>query len=376
MKSDTLRSPSSRRSFLKGATAAIGATALVAPYIFTRSARAQTVESSFSGSLTAGDVAILKFLAAAELVEDDLWQQYAELAVNNKRFNAYLKLIDPSLVRYVTDDRDDERSHALFINAFLQSVGEEPVNLDAFRTIPSPTVDGAVQRGRLTNLKELTVDTSWYNRYRSPANLDFGDTFPQLLNITNQPTIPTSNREKGGDVLNAALSAAFHFAAIEQGGSSLYLSLLTKVTNVDVLQILGAIGPVEVYHFSAFHKSLERLFAYNNRRGPNFPNLRKQTNLAQAIFPEPCKFLGANFPLCSVIRPSSTGKAGTVAAATGLVQSGLFKGQPQAFLDAVVALATAADAAVRADGQVATVPPQNGSLQGQAVVEPPRALPL
>jgi hypothetical protein len=41
------------------------------------------------------------------------------------------------------------------------------VNLDEFRTLPSSKATGATQIGRLTNLRSLDVDTSWYVRYRS-----------------------------------------------------------------------------------------------------------------------------------------------------------------------------------------------------------------
>lgn len=334
-----------RRSFLRhtGATALAAAASLAAA---PHAARAQTAGT---GTLTPGDTAILKFLAAAELVEDDLWQQYCELAVGNRRYNRALRRIDPSLVRYICDDRDDERSHAQLINAFLVANGEQAVNLDAFRTLPGVNVEGSENRGRLTNLTALTVDTSWFNKYRGMGNPDFGDTFPQLVTITNQATIPTSDGQDQADAQLAAHSALFHFGSIEQGGGSLYLSLQRKVTSLDVLAILTTIGPVEIYHFSAFHKSLERLFPFA-RNGIQFPNLRANRNLAQAIFPEPCTFLSPSLPKCSVIRPMNVENAGAVASATALAASGLFTGQPQAFFDAVVALATNADAATRGGG--------------------------
>jgi hypothetical protein len=341
-----------RRSFLKTAGAASAAAGFAASGLMGNAAVAvgQTTgpqTNTFNNTVTQGDRAILRFLAAAELVEDDLWQQYCELAVFNEDFNDALMRIDPSIVRYICDDRDDERSHANLINAFLQSIGEQPVNLDAFRTLPSSPAQGAEQRGRLTSLANLTVDTSWYMRYRSNGNPDFGDVNSQIVNIVNRPTIPTSNNIRSRQMQAIAHSAAFHFAAIEQGGGSLYNSLLTKVTNLDVVAILASIGPTEVYHFAAFHKSLEGIFGLKTRDGLEFPNLKGNRELAEAIFPEPCKFLRPEFPLTSVIRPRNTNTAGAVAAATGLVKSGLFTGQPQAFFDAVVALATAADAAVR-----------------------------
>ena len=164
----------------------------------------------------------------------------------------------------------------------------------------------------------------------------------------NQSTIPVFSKEKGRDVKTAAMAAAFHFATIEQGGASLYASLMQKVSSLDVLLILASIGPVEFYQFAAFHKSLENFKAKNkDDGGPQFPDLRGNPNLAMAILPEPANFLLPSYPLCSVLRPSNTANAGAGAAATGLVQSGLFEGQSNDFFNAVVALAGAADAATR-----------------------------
>jgi hypothetical protein len=336
-----------RRTFLKGG-AALGAT-LAAAAAGTPTAMAKVMRTFGPidrDAVTPGDIAILKFLGAAELVEDDLWQQYCELAVGNPAYNKALQKIDRSLIRYICDDRDDERSHAALINSFLAAIGEEPINLDPFRTLPSVEAKGAEDRGRLTNLTNLTVDTSWYARYRSAENPDFGATFPQLVEIRDRPTIPTRSLPQA-ELQGIAHSAAFHFAAIEQGGSSLYCSLIPKATSLDVLRILAAIGPTEVYHFSAFHKSLEGVFALKTKDGLTFPDLRSDRDLSEAIFPEPTRFLRQGLALCSVIRPCNTENAGAVAAATGLVQSGLFAGQSQQFFDAVTALATAADAAQR-----------------------------
>ena len=304
----------------------------------TSQARAQA-----SGGPTPGEVAVLQFLSAAEQVETDLWQQYTELAEENPRFMEALAEIDPSLIQYINDDRDDELSHANLINAYLVSVGARPVNLNPFKTLSSSPAQGAEQVGRITNLMSLTVDTSWFNRYRGAGNPDFGDQFPQLVEIVNRPAIPTSNRMTGLEYRAAAHSAAFHFCAIEQGGGSLYNNLLSRVHTPDVVAILASIGPVEVYHFATFHKSLEGLPGLNAGGGLVFPNLRENPDLARLVMPEPCTFLSPNFPPCSVIRPRNTQNAGAVAAATGLVNSGLFQGQSKAFFDAVVALATAAD---------------------------------
>jgi hypothetical protein len=337
-----------RRSFLTGA-ASVSAGVLAAAATGSTLAQAQIVgPGTFDKSkITAGDIAILKFLAAAELLEDDLWQQYSELAVRNAGFNRALRRIDRSLIRYIQDDRDDERSHANLINAFLVAIGEQPVNLDPFRTLAPANATGAANNGRLTSLKKLTVDTSWFNRYRGTANPDLGGKFDQFVTITDKPTVPLSNNLSEREYQAVAHAAAFHFCAIEQGGASLYNNLATKVSSPDVLRILLAIGPTELYHFVAFHKSLERLPGLTTDDGMVFPDLRENQDLAQAIFPEPCSFLRRDLPLCSVIRPSSTENAGAVAAATGLVASGLFAGQSNSFFDAVVALATAADKAVR-----------------------------
>ncbi len=84
--------------------------------------------------------------------------------------------------QYIHDNTEDEFTHFTFINAYLDSKGAAPVNLDKFRTLPSSKATGAQQIGRLTNLMQLTVDTSWWTRYRSRTkNPDFGDTFPQAV---------------------------------------------------------------------------------------------------------------------------------------------------------------------------------------------------
>jgi hypothetical protein len=67
---------SNRRSFLKKGALTAGA-AIVGAGLFGAGKVAFSQESA--GSLTRGDIAILRFLAAAELIESDLWTQYAEL---------------------------------------------------------------------------------------------------------------------------------------------------------------------------------------------------------------------------------------------------------------------------------------------------------
>ena len=328
-----------RRSFGKGMFGALAISGLMME-------GAKSAFAAVTPNLNDGDVAVLQFLAAAELVESDLWGQYSELASDNPDFRGALTQIKDTLPDYVNGDFADETSHASFINAFLVAAGKEPINLDAFRTLPSVPVKGARQIGRLTSLTNLTVDTSYYERYRSTGNPDFGDTFPQTVNIRNQPAVPTSDQIRGQNLLSVAQTAAFHFAAIEQGGSNLYNSLLTKVSDLNVVAILASIGPTEVYHFAIFQEALEGIVGLEVPNGPAFPDIRGRANKGQ-ITPHPCTFIDPSFPPCSVIRPRNTNTAGAVAAATGLVNSGLFEGQSPAFFAAVTALATAADAAVR-----------------------------
>jgi hypothetical protein len=325
--------------------------------------------------LSKGDAAVLKFLAAAELLESDLWQQYAELGGANGGNAAYiaaLQNLDSDMPQYISDNTDDEISHANFLNAYLMSRGESPVNLDQFRTLPSSKATGAKQIGRLTNLMRLDVDTSWYTRYRSNLNPDLGGHFPQAVNITNEPAIPLNDEDtppgmaqpvppvtKQARRMQAIANAAgFHFAMIEQGGSSLYNAMSLKVTDLEVLRIVVSIGGVEVDHFSLWHDkagnavSLPLAGVEDPETGVTFPNLNAppfggealQTNL---ILPEPCQFISPDFPLCSVIRPDLTENAGAVAAVKALTADLLFLGQSRGFFEAAMALAEAADAAQR-----------------------------
>lgn len=339
-----------RRSFL-GASLMTGAAALLPMAGALMGGSLPAFAQEGGGAPTAGDIAILKFLAAAELIEDDLWSQYCELAVSNPDYRLALRRIDISLPAYICQDRDDERSHANLINAYLQSIGETPVNLDPFRTIRPPSVRGLERKGRLTNLTNLSVDTSWFNRYRGEGNPDLGDTFPQLVNIAGKPTIPLSDRMSNQEVQLAAHAAAFHFCAIEQGGASLYNHLLSQVSSLDALAIVASIGPTEFYHFGVFQTSLEGIFALSGN-GLFFPNIKGNRPVAEKVMPTPCAFLRRDFPLCSIVRPRSKALAGARAAAVGLAQSGLLTDpeNPQRnadFVAAALALADAADAAMR-----------------------------
>jgi Ferritin-like domain len=354
-----------RRSFLKGVGLA-GAAALPGSVLFATQAFAQT------SSITDGDIAILRFLAAAELIESDLWSQYAELGGANGGNPAYiaaLQNLDSDMPQYISDNTDDEISHARFINAYLQSKGAQPVNLDAFRTLPSSRATGAKRIGRLTNLQALDVDTSWYTRYRSTRNPDLGASFPQAVTIKNQPAIPLHDADtpprtkqpvpprgrRARRMQAIANTAGFHFAMIEQGGSSLYSTMALKASSLEVLRIVVAIGGVETNHFSLWHDKAGNAVAQplagvvDPETHLRFPDLNAhggeatQTNL---ILPEPAEFI-PGLPDVSIVRPTLDQNAGAVAAVRGLTADNLFKGQSAQFFSTVMQLATAADAAVR-----------------------------
>ena len=271
---------------------------------------------------------------------------------------AALSNLDGDMPQYISDNTDDELSHAAFLNAYLQSKGAAPVTLDAFRTLSSSTVKGVPQIGRLTNLQTLTVDTSFYTRYRSTENPDFGASFPQAVTITHEPGIPRANTDDSPSTRIQAIAntAAFHFGFIEQGGASLYSILALKATNLEVLRIVVSIGGVETDHFSLWHDKLGNAVATpvapvtDPITGITFPDLNakggelNQTNL---ILPEPCDFISEDLPECSVIRPTLDANGGAVATINAFTADRLFLGQSDTFFDTVMALAKAADAAQR-----------------------------
>jgi hypothetical protein len=366
--------PFERRSFLKG-LGVVGAT-LSASALLTGESEAE------GSSFTRGDAAILRFAAAAEILETDLWQQYAELGGTQNAelpgltggsslYTQALQQLDGDMDQYISDNTEDELTHEQFINAYLISKGADPVNLDAFRTLPSSKATGAQQIGRLTNLMQLTVDTTWWTRYRSRTkNPDLHDSFaPAIATLaTGQHTaIPRTDADVAPDPtkpLNIsdftqaiANTAGFHFAAIEQGGTSLYPSMAQRASSAEVLRILLSIGGVEICHFQTWHDKAGNAIHLDNVVDPvtgvsvTFPDLNAppfggedfQTNL---IMPEPTAFLSRHFPPCSIIRPTAT-KGVATGAVKGLTASGLFLGQSPAFFSFLTQLAQAADAARR-----------------------------
>ncbi|OLD20547.1 MAG: hypothetical protein AUI85_00520 [Acidobacteriales bacterium 13_1_40CM_3_55_5] len=325
------------------------------------------------GKLSKGDAALLRFAAAAEIIEADLWQQYNELGGvqgGNPAYIAALSNLDGDMPQYISDNTDDELSHAAFLNAYLISKGEEPVDLLPFRNLPSSKATGAKDVKRLTNLLMLNVDLSWYTRYRSAQNPDFGVKFKGPFTIENQPAIPLNDNDTPPDQTQPvppatkqearmqaiANTAGFHFAFIEQGGASLYPTLAFKATDPEVLRILVSIGGVEIDHFGLWHDKAGNAVAQplagvtDPETGVTFPDLNApnseldQTNL---ILPEPCEFISKSLPPCSVIRPTLTQNGGAVATIKAFTDDLLFLGQPPAFFTLVNRLAVEADSVRR-----------------------------
>jgi len=340
-----------------------------------------------SGSLSNGDAAILRFVAAAEIIESDIWLQYNELAGvqdgevsrlahklipgypgqptggNSAYTKAILKL-DGDMDQYISDNTEDELSHEVFLNAYLASKGADIVSLDGFRTLPSSQATGSNKSlGRLTNLTQLTVHTDYWTRYRSRAgNPDLGtrfrDAIPTLA-VGQHAAIPRSDFDVAhGRFLQAiAFTAGFHFPWIEQGGTSLYPMLAQRATDVEVLRILLSIGGTEICHFQTWQDKAGNFTPMADVVDPvtrvsvTFPDLNSsplggenfQTNL---IMPEPTVFLSRQFPPCSIIRPTETTGA-AMGAVNALTADGLFIGQSTAFTQLLQDLAADADAAVR-----------------------------
>src|SRR3981189_1066597 len=153
-----------RRSFLKNSLAAAGA-ATAGMGLLTESALASAndgCDDDRGERLTRGDAALLRFAAAAEILETDFWVQYNELAgiqdsevpggTGNPIYTQALKVLDGDMDQYIHDNTEDEHTHFTFLNAYLVSKGAAPVNLEQFRTLPGSTATGSSGALRLTNL--------------------------------------------------------------------------------------------------------------------------------------------------------------------------------------------------------------------------------
>lgn len=367
-----MKHATSRRAFLKNglstATLATGAGLLANSSI----AHADFIEPG--GHLTQGDAAMLRFAAAAEILETDFWVQYNELCgiqdseepsgSGNPLFTAAVSVLDSDMAQYVHDNTDDEFTHQNFLNAYLESKGAAGINLDKFRTLPGSTATGSSGKLRLTNLTQLTLDTSWWTRYRSATNnpdLDPNFTFAQAiptLFVGEHTAIPRTDADTTDPNFLQAIAntAGFHFATIEQGGSSLYPSMAQRATSVEVLRILISIGPTETMHFQTWSDKAGNALpltavdpvtgvsvTFPDLNSPPFGGEEFQTNL---IMPEPCPFLSRKLPPCSIIRPTeTTGIA--MGVVTFLTNMGLFRGQSSGFFTLLNQLAKEADNARR-----------------------------
>jgi Ferritin-like domain len=360
-----VKDSANRRSFIKQGLGAAGTAGLLGSRL------PAFGQEKKSGRLTRGDAAILRFLAAAEIIETDLWQQYNELGgiqdsevpggTGSPVYTAALSVLDGDMAQYIHDNTEDEMTHFQFINAYLTSNGADAVNLDNFRTLPSSKATGAQQIPRLTNLMQLTVDTSYWTRYRSRTHnpdLDPDFTFPPAvpgLSAGQFPAIPRSDADlaPGNHIQAIANTAGFHFGFIEGGGTSLYPSLAQRVSSTEVLRILLSIGPTETQHFQTWQDKAGNAPPLTDpTNGLVFPDLNNgvgfggedyQTNL---IMPEPTAFLSRKFPVCSVIRPTET-KGAAMGALNALTNDGLFIGQTPAFFEFLRELAEEADQAKR-----------------------------
>ena len=371
------KSAVSRRYFL-GKSLAVGAGTIGAG-LLANASRAQIARPAPTPrpvpGLTAGDAALLRFAAAAEILEADFWIQYNELGgvqddevpggTGNEDYTEAIEVLDEDMPIYIHDNTDDEITHHTFLNAYLVSKGAPPANLDPFRTLMGSIATGVnpdLIGHRLTNLTQLTIDTSWWTRYRDDSHnpdLDPDHVFPQAvptLGVNQHTAIPRNDADiiKDPNFVQAiANTAAFHFPTIEQGGNSLYPSLALRAIHPDVLLILLSIGPTETMHFQTWSDkagNVPPLTAVDPVTGVSvtFPDLEVEDELfnKSLIMPEPCPFLDRNLPIVSIIRPTKT-EGVAMGALQFLTNMGLFIGQSQAFFAYMTQLAQEADDARR-----------------------------
>ena len=361
-----------RRSFVKSGLSAAGIAS--AGIGLLANGRSLLADDERRGHISRGDAALLRFAAAAEILETDFWVQYNELGgiqdkevpggSGNAAYTEALAVLDEDMDQYIHDNTDDEFTHQNFLNAYLVSKGAEPVNLEPFRTLSGSSATGSSGKLRLTNLMKLTLDTSWWTRYRSSTHnpdLDPNFTFPQAiptLAVGQHTAIPrTDDDTTDPNFLQAiANTAGFHFPTIEQGGNSLYPAMAQRASSVEVLRILISIGPTETMHFQTWADKAGNappLTAKDPVTGVSvtFPDLNSspfggedfQTNL---IMPEPCPFLSRKLPPCSIIRPTET-RGIAMNVVNFLTAMGLFIGQSPAFFAFMRDLASDADQARR-----------------------------
>lgn len=370
----SMKSVINRRAFVKNGMAVAGMATVGGGLLLDDAVAKKREGRDEHGSLSAGDAALLRFAAAAEILETDFWVQYNELGgvqdsevpggSGNPAYTEALAALDEDMAQYIHDNTDDEFTHQNFLNAYLASRGADTVDLEQFRTLTGSTATGSSGKLRITNLMQLTLDTSWWTRYRSSAHnpdLDPNFAFPQAIPTlaTGQHTaIPRTDADTTDPNFLQAIAntAGFHFPTIEQGGNSLYPSMAQRATDVEVLRILISIGPTETMHFQTWSDKAGNappLTARDPATGVSvtFPDLNSppfggedfQTNL---IMPEPCPFLSRKLPPCSIIRPTETEGVAMVVVQF-LTTMGLFIGQSKEFFELLHDLAQDADKARR-----------------------------
>jgi len=363
-----LKRRTNRRSFVKKGLAAAGTATVGAGLL------SNTLSVEASGGLTPGDAALLRFAAAAEILETDFWVQYNELGgiqdsevpggSGSPLYTAALQVLDSDMPQYIHDNTEDEFTHQNFLNAYLASKGADTIDLSQFATLPGSTATGSSGKPRLTNLMQLTLDTSWWTRYRSRTNnpdlnpaFKFAQAVPDLFSPGGFPAIPRTDADlTPPDHLQAiANTAGFHFPTIEQGGNSLYPSMAQRATKTEVLRILISIGPTETMHFQTWSDKAGNAppltdptngLVFPNLNAPPFGGEDFQTNL---IMPEPCPFLSPSLPVCSIIRPTET-KGIAMGVVNFLTAMGLFIGQSKQFFELLKDLAADADHARHGTG--------------------------
>src|SRR5213595_3837797 len=342
--------------------------------LFNSASTAFGQEVEIEAGIRAGDAALLRFAAALEILEADFWIQYNELGgvqdaevpggTGNEAYTEAIEVLDEDMPIYIHDNTDDEITHHRFLNAYLASKGAATVNLNPFRTLPGSAATGSSGKRRLTNLTQLTLDTSWWTRYRSSAHnpdLDPDFVFPQAvptLAVGQHTAIPRTDADLSHPnfVQAMANTAAFHFPTIEQGGNSLYPSMAQRATHPEVLRILISIGPTETMHFQTWSDKAGNappLTAVDPVTGVSvtFPDLQvdDETLNKSLIMPEPCPFLDPSLPICSIIRPTETSGV-AMSTLQFLTDMGLFIGQSQAFFALMTQLAHDADHARHGGG--------------------------
>lgn len=318
------------------------------------------------GALTRRDVAILRFFSALELVESDLWQQYDELGgVTEGPQNPYqlaLQFLDGDGAEYITGNTLEEISHSTYLNAYLESEGAAPVDFDRFRTLQGSWSTLAQKIGRLTNLKHLDIDTTWYIRYHQVKDPRFKGSSLKAMRLVNRQAIPRSDAdfEDPSHVQAIANTAAFHFGYVEYLVSSLYAAFSHKLKRAKVLKVALGIGGNEIAHFLEWVD-----FSGNAVQWPPFylndppspmdgPDLLSKTN-ANVGTPFDCPGLNFTIPPhasseflndCAALSPLETRFGGAVNTINSFSQNGLFVGQSPEFLRTLLQMAEEADSAL------------------------------